>query len=246
MAFDIPIDLDYFEHPKTLELISILKIPEADIYPLRLWKWAAKYARDGILPANVAMIEREIRWQGPSGALHKALIKAGFLEKDGKTIHDWHEHVGRAIMLYEAKKRKQREKYDKSAGILPEECGKNSGSIPPTLETLDTLPNSTQERIGNGAAAPIPPRPKRAVNPKDEQTRLIFQRAEKLHLRNNPSTVERWIAAHVYGGRAAKLNDLFFSDQCQGMSTIEIDERWFNHKDLNFKEERDRNGPPKI
>lgn len=100
--------------------------------------------------------------------------------------------------------------------------------------------------VDSALAAGAKPSRAKEVNPKDEIVRQIFKRSEKLHLRNNPSTVQRWIAAHVYGGRAERLNDLFFSDQCQGMSTIEIDDRWFDHKDSNFKEERDRNGPPKL
>jgi hypothetical protein len=51
MGFEIPVDVDYFEHPKTQMLIAILgrRYAEADIYPLRLWRWCALYARDGII-----------------------------------------------------------------------------------------------------------------------------------------------------------------------------------------------------
>jgi hypothetical protein len=262
MAFDIPVDLDYFDHPKTKRLCILLKKPEGDIYPLRLWKWCAKYAKDGILPPDVPLIEAELGWRGAPGRLHGSLMGTGFIESDGVTVHDWMEHIGRAILIYERKKRKMREKYDLSSGILPEDFRQTSGSLPPTQDTQDT--QDTQEARHNGADAPKrclqapeflagvdlaiakSKEPKPEGNPRDEQIRLIFQRAEKLHLRNNPGTLKRWISAHVYGGRAQKLNDLFFSDQCQGMSTIEIDERWFNHRDSMLKTERERGGPPKI
>ncbi len=162
MAFEIPIDLDYFDHPKALHLIEILRKPEADVYPIRLWRWAAKYARDGVIPADTSVMERGVRWKGKAGVLHAALVTAGFLNKDGLTIHDWQEYVGRAIMLYESKKKKQRDIYDKMrgiipedgrkiVGILPEECRKTSGISRPTPDTPEAPDTpDTQDRGERG------------------------------------------------------------------------------------------------
>lgn len=130
MGFEIPVDVDYFDHPKTMALIGIIG-PEADIYPLRLWRWCALYAKEGVVTAGRPQIEGACKWQGKPGALYRALMKAGFVEADGITIHSWLDHVGRAIRLYETKKRKQREKYaaevNHGTGILPEE----NDRIPP-------------------------------------------------------------------------------------------------------------------
>jgi hypothetical protein len=155
MAFEIPIDIAYFNHPKTLHLIAILKKPEADVYPLRLWGWAASYARDGQLPSDSRVTEKGLRWKGVPGSLVAALVLAGFIEKDGTTIHDWNEHIGRAIRIYELKKQKQRDKYDREKGILPEESRKNSGSIPPIRDTQDRILNSTQEGIQKDGPRPV-------------------------------------------------------------------------------------------
>jgi len=125
MGFEIPIDVDYFKHPKTLRLISLIG-PTADIYPLRLWRWAAQYAKKGVIEGGGPAIEAAVGWSGTRGKLSDALREAKFLERDGKTIHDWMEHTGRAILIYDEKKRKQRQKYARDHGILPEESRQTS------------------------------------------------------------------------------------------------------------------------
>lgn len=130
MGFEIPLDCDYTEHPKAIKIIALLG-KRADIFPLRLWCWAAKFAKKGVIDGGAKQIEAACKWDGKPGALHAALIEAKVLEADGKTIHDWMEHAGRKVEAYEKKKVAQRESYKKkssgiipnSAGILPEETG---------------------------------------------------------------------------------------------------------------------------
>jgi hypothetical protein len=122
----MPVDVDYFNHPKTLRLMSILGRPEADVYPLRLWRWAVSYASDGQLPHDPRQIEVSIGWRGKPGRLYAALVEAGFIESDTFTLYSWMDHIGRAIAIYDEKKRKQRELYKIKVGILPEESRKNS------------------------------------------------------------------------------------------------------------------------
>lgn len=125
MGFEIPLDSDYDNHPKTLQLISLIG-PEADVYPLRLWMWASKYAREGVVRGGWRQVERACRWSGKPHRLSRALVAAGFVERDEQTIHNWNRGIGRAIALYERKKQKQREKYARRKGILPEDRGQNS------------------------------------------------------------------------------------------------------------------------
>jgi hypothetical protein len=154
VGFEIPVDLAYFDHPKTLKLIAFTGKSEADIYPLRLWKWAAEYARTGRVEGGAGQIELACKWRGRPGALHKALVDAGFIEKDGITIHDWMEHIGRAILIYDEKKRKKREKYAREHGLVPEQSrekhpypgGEGRGG-----ETQDEKPRR------GGETAPTPP-----------------------------------------------------------------------------------------
>jgi hypothetical protein len=75
------------------------------------------------------------------------MIDAGFLSRDGKSVHDWQIHAGRKIKQYERKKALQRQKYaddsddilPDSSGILPADCRNSStmqgGSLPPLNET---------------------------------------------------------------------------------------------------------------
>ncbi len=120
MGFKIPIDVDYFDHPKTLRLAEILRIPEADAYPIRLWRFAALYAKDGRIPVD--SIEGHLKWRGKKGALVAALRKAGFLE--GDLVHDWKKGIGHEVSAYEAKKDRQRILYhvQNNACRIPAEC----------------------------------------------------------------------------------------------------------------------------
>ena len=127
MGFEIPIDVNFFDHPKTVMLIGLIG-SEADVYPLRLWRWCSMYAKNGVVAGGRTQIEGVLRWKGKAGSLHRALIRAGFLEADGKTVHDFMEGVGRAISLYEGKKQRQRERY--AGEILPQTETHSPGSLP--------------------------------------------------------------------------------------------------------------------
>lgn len=161
MGFEIPIDSAYSGHPKTLHLIALTGKPEADAYPIRLWMWAAEYAKDGVVGGGPPQVELACRWRGTPGKLAKALVKAGFMEVDGKTIHDWMEHVGRAIAIYEEKKRIQREKYAASKGINPAVFRKNSTypSNPsnPSVESAGAPRTLAEELPVAGTAEPVKP-----------------------------------------------------------------------------------------
>jgi hypothetical protein len=127
MGFEIPLDVDYSEHPKTLHLITLLKDATADAYPTRLWCWCAKFAKDGILKGDpVSTAEKAVRWKGKAGKCHAAMVEAGFLDKDGKRVHDWKKHAGRKIKQYEIKKENQRQKYAKEIGDDDDDSPPNS------------------------------------------------------------------------------------------------------------------------
>ncbi len=129
MGFELPIDVDYWEHPKTLMLIGLIG-STADVYPPRLWRWCALYARNGFVAGGAPQVESAVKWKGQSGRLHSAMVESGFIERDGKTVHGWREHAGRFILAYERKKQKQRDKYAAQNGIIPAE----NGIVPPNRE----------------------------------------------------------------------------------------------------------------
>ena len=96
MAY-LNLDLDYFDHPKTLRMIGLLGEVGAEI-PIRLWAKVGKFfPRDGFLRGySEADIDAIVGWHGKSGSAAAAMITVGFLikEKGGFRIHDWEEHEG--------------------------------------------------------------------------------------------------------------------------------------------------------
>lgn len=245
MAFDIPVDIDYFDHPKTKKLCQLLKKPEGAIYPLRLWAWCAKYAKDGRLPADIPLIEAELGWMGTPARLHGYLMGTGFIEKDGVTVHDWMSHIGRAIAIYEAKKRKQREKYDRERGIIPEVFRKNSGSLLPTLDTLDTL--DTQEGSKAPATNPQPldstlttlqvalePKPNghtkksrgNSTDAKAEVFRQLWEVAKQACIIGKDETLASYLRGWIAQKGADEVHRILLEPRCRGRAILDI-QKWY-------------------
>lgn len=93
------IDLDYFNHPKTLLLESHLGGHRGALIPIRLWAHVGKYhSEDGFLKGYSAeTIAKAVEFDARhSEKLLEALIKCGFIapKKDGFLVHDWSEHNG--------------------------------------------------------------------------------------------------------------------------------------------------------
>lgn len=232
MGFEIPFDTAYPSHPKTLKLIALLKKPEADVYPIRLWAWAAEYARDGVVVGGAAQVELAVRWRGLPGRLHGALVEAGFLEKDGLTIHGWKERTGRAILIYEQKKRKQRERYAQSVGILPAECTTNSpypgNSGYPGQDRQDTPPASAGVLDGLAHAltqTAIVPTPKKPPASSNLGRLLKLAQRAKLAAKLDSLRVhlEAWVARSDY----TRVEQILMDPWTRGKTIIEIQEHFF-------------------
>lgn len=66
-----------------------------------LWYWALDYAHDGDLAKfSDSQVAKGCRWNGDSLLLVKALIEAGFVNKD-RSLHDWDEYAGRLLATRE-------------------------------------------------------------------------------------------------------------------------------------------------
>lgn len=163
MGFEVPVDMGYRRHPKTVQLKTILSDPGADVYPIRLWLWAAEFAPTGLIKIEQRALENELGWDGKPLELVTALRKAGFLEKRRFAIHGWMERIGRAIYMYEVKKFNLRKKYAERHGIefkdrhpssvfYPHSSGRNT-PIRDIRDTLDILDNRGE---GDDASPPDP------------------------------------------------------------------------------------------
>lgn len=96
---DLNLDRDYLEHPKTMLLAADLG-DWAEILPIRLWLYTAKYhAETGIISGPPAkLLEARLKWRGEKGKGIEALVEHGFLERieDGFVVHDFvdrNEHI---------------------------------------------------------------------------------------------------------------------------------------------------------
>lgn len=122
---------DYFDHPKTIRLRTMIG-PDAEMYPIRLWGWAYKYARSGILD-DQSQIEQACRWAGEPGKLLKALVAVVFVEPDGVTIRNWMKHTGKGIQHYERRKSRQKENYHAKMELVQPDPPHANGTVETTL-----------------------------------------------------------------------------------------------------------------
>lgn len=116
------LDLNYFDHPKTVRLVGLLG-RGAEILPVRLWVYAAKYLAEtgefiGFSPQEIESIAR---WWGKSGEMVDAMIQAqdekglGFLEKTdrGYRLPNWSKINGHISALKERAQAGAKARWDK-------------------------------------------------------------------------------------------------------------------------------------
>lgn len=99
------IDVDFFNHPKTVRFCCELGGHRAEVLPVRLWAHVAKYhSEDAFLkdysPAALAKI---LGWKEDAEKLVQALLNCGFIEqkKGGFIVHDFNEHNGHLALYKE-------------------------------------------------------------------------------------------------------------------------------------------------
>jgi hypothetical protein len=92
---DIRIDVDFWDHTKTIRLIKNLGL-EGAVSLQRLWCYAAKHRPTGVLTGmNADDIEHAAGWKGEAGAFFSA-IKNDWLDRAKPrgtfSLHDWNVH----------------------------------------------------------------------------------------------------------------------------------------------------------
>lgn len=154
-------------HPKTLKLSLLLKIPKAQVIGmlLLLWWWSVDYAPDGNLSKfDIDIISGVLDYKSkdPRKAID-ALITAGFLNED-MTIHDWSDYTGRLILSRQdnkerekLRKQRQRDRHRTNDNVTPLSHGTDAGQIPPSHPCHSpTVHNSTQQYT-TVPTSPLPP-----------------------------------------------------------------------------------------
>lgn len=156
MAY-LNLDLDYFDHPKTLQLVALLG-DGTDSLPLRLWAYAGKYApRDGVIgKRSPAEVEALIRWRGESGHAARALLRVGFLSKAGGVfkVHDWKHHQGHiwALKIKNRKVAQKRWANIRKAASPVEKLADTSGipnsnpGMPQSVQSVPSVPSVNEQQ----------------------------------------------------------------------------------------------------
>lgn len=113
------IDLDFFDHPKVVNLEALLG-DDAAVIPIRLWAYSGKFhPESGKLAGYTAdRVEKVVKWRGRRGAAIAALIKSGFLEEipGGYQCHDWIEWQGHIHAFRQKAKTMAKTRWDKAKG----------------------------------------------------------------------------------------------------------------------------------
>lgn len=154
-------------HRKTLIMADELGIEPVQVvgHLTCFWLWALDNAADGkiegLTPRMVAMAAQ---WKGDPEALVSAMVTAGYIEKDGQTIHDWHDYAGKLIDQRRANaERMRRARAEKGrvarASHVQDTCGARAGATVPNR----TVPNQT---------TPVPP-PTQSTSEADPDTAAV-------------------------------------------------------------------------
>lgn len=210
----VQLDEDYYGHPKTLQLVNLLG-QEADTYPPRLWTWAMKYAKDGVLK-NEAMLETACRWKGHSGKLAAALMESGFVdicntEGEGRPmleIHNWMRRTGHDIEVYEAKKKRLR---DRRSGMSPED----SRNVSPKRSGAELNGTDLSGAERTDAAAP------------GTLLGLLMKRARDAGVLARADTLRTYIEGWIKRSDAGRVEQILMDPWTRGKTVIEIHDKFF-------------------
>lgn len=115
----INLDLDYFEHPKTLRLVGLLGKGTAEL-PIRLWCKVGKHHAEGgnLAGYSTQEIESLVGWWGRQGKFVEAMVRVGFMEQigDGFKVHDWKDHNGHIYAYHQRAKKARAATLEKVSG----------------------------------------------------------------------------------------------------------------------------------
>ena len=119
MCSDIRIDVDFYDHPKTIKLQRRFG-SDGLIALQRLWVFAAKHKSSGELTSmDAEEISIAMRWQGDCEAFVAALVDLRWLDiMSGQyVIHDWSEHNPWAAASAD---RSDKARFSKMASLYPD------------------------------------------------------------------------------------------------------------------------------
>lgn len=120
------VDPDFLDHWRTGMVCDALGDPMAPMYILRLWAHCQERRSDTFtMPPRG--LKAQCRYQGDADAFEAALIEAGFIERNGDTVHvcGWAEKNASLLAAWEngakgGRPRKQKHNPDETHGLANE------------------------------------------------------------------------------------------------------------------------------
>lgn len=147
----INLDCDYFDHPKTVQLVRLLG-KGAEVLPIRLWCDCGKYHyEDGRLTGySKQEIEQRVRWWGSPGKCAAALVATGFLDVDSDgtfVVHNFINRCGHIAAFKERGRKGAKAKWDKARGLDPPKDASSNASSINTSNALTKHTSHTQQHV---------------------------------------------------------------------------------------------------
>ena len=121
MNTDIRLNIEFWDHPKTVKLERRLGIKAIKCLQL-LWFWVAKNTPSGDLShLDNEDIEIAARWDGEPGKFAETLHELKWIDEDpeGKRLHEWGIHNPWAA---DAEERSKKARMSKLAHFRPDVC----------------------------------------------------------------------------------------------------------------------------
>jgi len=152
----INLDIDYFDHLKTVRLIGLLG-KGSEVLPIRLWCRVAKFhGETGELAGYSAQeIESLVGWCGKPGEMIGTMVKTGFLEQteNGYRIPGWKDKQGHIAAYHERGRKAAVARWAKLKG----DATSNASSIPKQSPYIAVLTNKTNITANAGKTDSKPP-----------------------------------------------------------------------------------------
>lgn len=144
------VDINYFEHVKTVRLVSSLG-RAAELLPLKLWAHCAKTrSKDGrLIGYSPEEIETFAGWTGKPGKAVESMLRIGFLEKDGNDyiVHDYAKEQGHLEAFRERASNAAKARWDKYRSNASSNAQALSKQCPNQLTNQPTKEEARQARM---------------------------------------------------------------------------------------------------
>lgn len=133
MAESINLDIGYFDHIKTVRLAGFLG-RGAEMLPIRLWCYCGMHPKDNGALTDFSADDVEaviLKWWGRRGQAVDALVKTGFLEREGSTYKasGWIERNGHIPAFHERASKAAKARWAKAKGDATSIAPSNAPSI---------------------------------------------------------------------------------------------------------------------